>query len=69
MKKNNYTKKIQWDLIKFFTTLIRDKETTDLKLKKDILNFFIIASTFEGSGVNTNQQLIYKNLIPEKAED
>lgn len=40
MYKTKFTKKVQWDLIKFFTTLLKDKDTSDLKLKKDILYFF-----------------------------
>ncbi len=69
MKKHNYQYKISWDLILFFTYLLKDEKAIDMKSKRELLKFLGIAASFEHMGVNVNQEGIYSNLIPEDFED
>ena len=43
-------------------------ETTDEVTRRELLRFLGFASSDKGDGVNENQELIYKYLIPENED-
>ena len=53
-------------MLDFFCYLLVDCEEFDKKRK--LLKFLVISSTYKNCGINVNQELLYRNLIPENEE-
>ena len=53
---------IKWDLILFFTNLLKDRGSSASK-KRDLISFLQFSSTFQGRGLNSNQERVYRTLL------
>lgn len=62
LQESNYQNKICWNLLEFFIFMIKD--TKDIKVKNELLRLVCVIATYNEQGVNVNQELIYRNLIP-----
>lgn len=67
LQESNYQNKICWNLLEFFIFMIKD--TKDIKVKNELLRLVCVIATYNEQGVNVNQELIYRNLIPQVNED
>lgn len=63
----NYQYRERWDLIQFFTTLLKD--TDDLNQKRELLRFLGMSSIYKQMGLNVNQELIHRYMLGGKHED
>ncbi|EGR27925.1 MIR domain protein [Ichthyophthirius multifiliis] len=66
LKNLNFKIKEQWDIIDFYCYLLI--KNNKFEIKRKLLSFLATAATYRQCGINVNQELIYKYLIPKNEE-